>query len=166
MFHNFLKSAFGCFTLLFAFGALSLMVVALLKYISFLALPIAIFEWTFPIIFVGLYTVFIYKDRFSPSFKFRVALYNLIWLSIMMTLVFFIAKLYGKSSIIPTYISQNLSSDYLEFFNASDVKNVTFLTYIAFLILSPFMLAYNYLMLTIGNSIGLRFLKKDTEVKS
>ena len=166
MTRNFVKTAFGYFILAIAFTAALETLFAILKYIIFLRLPMTVFEWISPIIFAGLYTFYIYKDNFPPSFKFRVALYGLAWTLITMTLLFIAVRLATNPSIIPSYILPYLSANYLDFLNTSDVKDIALLTYIGCLILSPLIIAYQYIVLTIGNIIGLWFMKKYDEAKN
>jgi len=156
MVRKFIKTPFGLLILLFLFSSISSLIFAVLGQISFLVWPIRILEYSATILFIILYTLYIYKDRFSLDFKLRVGIYTAIILYGVILALILTNSLLNTPSILKLF-----NIDYPKLFINPDGSEVSGFSLAAGgLLVSPLVVIFQYIILTIGNGIGVWLMKK------
>ena len=150
MLTNFLKKPFG-----FALSSfiVCLFLPVLLKVCNVPGLFVSCTEWLLPFIFIIFYILFIYKKSLSSLFKVKAALY--LW---MLTLMNFIIVSYLIKKLMWPTLFKDMDPNVAYIFNNFGIQDTLVIFYIMLILTSPISLAWNYLILSCGNKIGLWLL--------
>lgn len=123
----------------------------------------AVAEWLLPVIAIFLYTILIYKEKFTSKTVLKIALYTYLNSFIGVLFFVFLAKATVNPSLLSKWLDADTVSNLNTLFKEYNTTEVVFVSYVilgfTYLVLAPISVGFQYLQIKLGNYLGLSFLK-------